>query len=79
MHVRQNTELADRVMSCIQPKVTQTMEVVLDSPISRLELSEALRGLRRGFLRVSLGKCYPIIGSWSSRDLDLRKAADWAG
>ena len=48
MHVRQNTELTDRVMSCIHPKVTQAMEVVLDSPISRLELSEALKGLRRG-------------------------------
>ena len=45
MHVRQNTELVDRVISCIQPKVTEAMEVVLDSPISRLELSEALRGL----------------------------------
>jgi hypothetical protein len=41
-------ELANRVMSCIHPKVTQAMEVVLDSPISRLDLSEALRGLRRG-------------------------------
>ena len=47
MHVRQNTELADRVMSCIHPKVTQEMEVVLDSPISLLELSEALKELRR--------------------------------
>jgi hypothetical protein len=35
-------------MSSIHPKVTQAMEVMLDSPISLLELSEALRGLRRG-------------------------------
>ena len=48
MHVTQNTELADRVMSCIQLKVTQAMEIVLDSPISRLELSKANRGLQRG-------------------------------
>ena len=48
MHMQQNTELVERVMACIHPKVTQEMEVVLDSPISRLELSEALRDLRRG-------------------------------
>jgi hypothetical protein len=47
MYMRQNTELADRVMSCIHPLVTLAMEV-LDSPISHLELLEALRGLRRG-------------------------------
>ena len=34
MHMEQNTELAQRVMACIHPKVTQEMEVVLDSPIS---------------------------------------------
>ena len=48
MHMQQNTELAERVLSCIHPKVTHEMEVVLDSPISRLELSEALWDLRRG-------------------------------
>ena len=31
MQVRQNTELSDRVMSCIHPKVTQAMEFVLES------------------------------------------------
>ena len=48
MHVRQTTELDDRVMTCIHPKATQEMEIVLDTPISRLELSEALWELRRG-------------------------------
>ena len=48
MHMRQNMELADRVITCIHPKVTQEMEVVLDSPISRLELSKALWKLQRG-------------------------------
>ena len=48
VHMRQNVELADRVMSCIHPKVSQEMEMVLDSPISQIELLEALTNLWRG-------------------------------
>ena len=41
-------QFANRVLTYIHPKVTQEMLQVLDIPISRTKVSEALKELQRG-------------------------------